>query len=574
MIDLPPMWVSQREGFESFYEAKARGQRRLCLFSPTGGGKTRIGGEISKTEIQAGKRVAWYTNRKLLLEQTAAVFQSFSITSGIRAAGNPEALHHAFQICSVQTEARRARRSDWNLHEADLAIFDEAHAMKGENVQKIQEQHIEKGAMILGLSASPVDLADYYDELIIAGRVSELIERGNLVKAIHYGPDEPDLTVIDNAKRKKKVDLFNWSPDPAGEDFSEAQQRKVMGSVDKGMQPDKRLVTLYGRVYGEWCRLNPERKPTLLFAPGVNESVWFMTRFADMGIRAAHIDGDNIAINEPKSKSIDWLDANTSNRAQLIEDVKSGRIVVLCNRFVLREGIDLPEASHIIIATIFGALTSYIQTGGRGMRCFPGKEHLIVQDHGGNWWRHGSFNEDRPWDLSFTNHIHAGLRADSFREKRQREPRRCPKCAMIRIGLSCPCGYTLDPQTGVKARPVITTDGRMIELQGDIYKPRRRLERADTVRNWTSVFCALYSAKGGTLTFRQAEGWFAQKFYHYPPLGLALMPREPVDWYRPISEVPTDRLNGAFDGTLPGWINSFRDKRDAKLQTEPTKHNA
>src|SRR5690606_19790965 len=114
-----------------------------------------------------------------------------------------------------------------------------------------------------------------------------------------------------------------------------------------------------------WCELNPDRLPTILFAPGVKESIWFAEQFHSKGIRAAHIDGDDI-----------WIDGEyyTSNH-QLREEIRkmseSGELPLVTNRFVLREGIDWPFLAHGIFATVFGSLASYLQSGGRLLRNHP-----------------------------------------------------------------------------------------------------------------------------------------------------------------------------------------------------------
>ena len=50
---------------------------------------------------------------------------------------------------------------------------------------------------------------------------------------------------------------------------------------------------MFGRVLDHWRKLNPDGRPTILFAPGVAESIWFVDEFARNGIRAAHIDGED-----------------------------------------------------------------------------------------------------------------------------------------------------------------------------------------------------------------------------------------------------------------------------------------
>lgn len=366
-MTLPALWPHQSQGIEDYFNALIEGHRRICLTSPTGGGKSRTVAEIIRRYLQQGKKVAWHTNRKMLLEQTAVVLDDYGITAGKRAAGHFAELHHNLQLCSVQSERSRTLKSaKWELHEADLAIFDEAHLHCNDTAARLILQYLDRGAVILGVTATPIDMGDFYDHLIVAGMNSELRACGALVKAEHYGPDEPDL---------KQIGRFEL-----GEDVSEAKNKKLMGSVDENNKPDDKICALFGRVIDWWRDLNPcGGKRTLGFAPGVRESLWFAMQFHECGIPSAHIDGEDVWVDGELHRS------NKTLREEVIRDFRKGIIKTLWNRFVLREGIDIPEVQHMILACVIGSLQSYIQIGGRGLRAcnYTNKDRCIIQDHGG-----------------------------------------------------------------------------------------------------------------------------------------------------------------------------------------------
>ena len=90
-----------------------------------------------------------------------------------------------------------------------------------------------------------------YDHLIIAGTNSELRECGALVPAVHWGAGEPDT---------KNIKKTAW-------EYTENDVRKVM-----------QVQRIIGRVL-EWLnKLNPEHKPTILFAPATCAGTAVMTR--------------------------------------------------------------------------------------------------------------------------------------------------------------------------------------------------------------------------------------------------------------------------------------------------------
>lgn len=213
---------------------------------------------------------------------------------------------------------------------------------------------------------------------------------------------------------------------------------------------------------------------------------------------------------------------------------RKGSVTVMGN---CREGLDIPPLAHGILATVFGSLSSYIQSAGRLLRVSPGKEYAILCDHGGNWHRHGSVNADREWVLGMSNRMAVGERHERLREKKEPEPIACPKCHAIRLsGNQCPrCGYTYEG----RSRIVVQVNGRLHETQGEIYKARKIRVKENTADRWNRFY---HSQKRAGRTFNQAYAWFYHEEHYWPPRDLPLMPKAPADWYSKISEVPMSRL--------------------------------
>ena len=499
-------WPHQDRALAETTAAIEAGERRICVTSPTGGGKTKMLVDMIEWAAGRNQRVALYTNRRMLLDQTRAVLEKHGIYPGMRASGYESALLRDVQLCMTQTEGSQVLvKESRNLHSAALVLIDEAHLQAGGRMEEIAGRHIADGAAIVGYTATPLDLGNMYDRLIQAGTTSELRECGALVPCMTYGPDEPDTRHI---KRQ------------ATGEFSEGDIRKVIMTQH-----------IFGRVFDWWKKLNPDALPALLFAPGVKESLWFAQEFAKQGVRAAHIDGEDV-----------WLDGELHRsepeaRAEVMRQHRDGELAIVCNRFVLREGIDAPWVYHGIFATVFGGLASYLQSGGRLLRAYAGMDHVILQDHGGAWWRHGSLNEDRAWELGDTNYVTTELREERMREKKEREPIVCPKCAAVRrSGRTCmKCGF----QHEKSVRMVVQRDGQLRAREGDILQPRRVRREPDTQKIWEQTY---YRMKRAGMTFRQAEGLFFYEQHYWPPRELPLMPREPLDWFRKVNEVPKERL--------------------------------
>jgi superfamily II DNA or RNA helicase len=334
--------------------------------------------------------------------------------------------------------------------------------------------------------------------------------------------DEPDMK---NVKRYA-----------IGEDLTEDDNRKVI------MVPG-----IHARVVEWFRRLNPHALPSIGFAPGVPESVGFAEAFEKAGIPAAHIDGERIWVRGVETAS------TPDNRAELLEMSRAGKVRVVWCRFVLREGIDMPWLCHGILATVFGSIQSYLQSGGRLLRSYPTLRQVTVQDHGGNWWRHGSLNADRRWKLTDTARSVAAeylfaVSGDSETAPTEPEPFRCSNCTAIlslRTGidrktftLRCPqCGHTMDFRR--RSRPVIQADGELVLHEGAAVRPRVVDRKPDTQRKWEAVY---WRCRKKGKTFTQAYGLFCHENGYYPPKTLPHMPRQQWQWHLPIHRVPMSDL--------------------------------
>lgn len=498
------LWPHQSTSIRSVHEAIADGHRRVCLTIPTGGGKTRVACELVRDWLVAGFRVSLYTNRKMLVEQLSEVLKKFGLHHGIRAAGHDDDREHPLQISSVQTEASRVlKRRTWQLHQAERVLLDECHINSGDMAQQLMAKHLEIGGSFVGLTATPLGIGHMFDHLIVGATNSELRRCGALIPAIHYGPDEPDT---------KSIKKDTW-------ELTEKDIRRIM-----------KVQFVWGRVLHWFNLLNPEHKPTILFAPGVAESVWFAEEFTKHGIPAAHIDGEKCWYKG------EFHESHKEVRKEILAKSKSGEITVLCNRFVLREGIDCPWLAHGIFATIFGSLQSYLQSGGRLLRSHPGMETVTIQDHGGNWWRHGNINADRVWELGDTEAKVQGRRADRLRDKPETSPARCPQCGKILATMKCSCGFSFTK----RSRPVIGIDGTIREHTGNFYQPRRIAQDPTLQELWKKMY---FRSRTAGRTFRAAAALFAKENnWQYPNPDWPFYPRNQDDMYRKVNDVPREEL--------------------------------
>jgi superfamily II DNA or RNA helicase len=500
----PPqeLWPSQRLALEQLYPNLDPGSAH-CVTSPCGGGKTEIQFELLKLGLPS----VLYTHRKMLLDQTAERLRYTGLPFGIRAAGYPDDRDQPIQLASIQTDdSRSMKRNKWALHQAQLVLVDEAHTVKGEQATRILREYRERGAAVVGFTATPLDIGHIYDDLIVAGTNSDLRDQGAIIPAKHFAPDEPDTRHV----KRVKTGEYKY------------------GDVTKIIMTH----SIFGRVLDHWLKHNPEQRPTILFAPGVKESLWFAEQLTAKGIVSAHIDGDNVWLMGKMYKS----DKEARDAVRTMSE--SGDIKIVCNRFVMREGISWNHLYCGIFATMFGALTSYIQSGGRLLRAHPDMDHVVVIDHGGNWHRHGSLNDNRQWDLNVTDYMVCETREAALRNKDLPEPIVCPVCHYIRLsGSKCMnCGH----EHTTKARIVVQHDGSLKEVTGDIYKPRRHDRRPGLQERMERYY---HRFRKTDRTFNQLTALYAyENYWAYPPENAPYLPLDPLDFFRKVKDVPREKL--------------------------------
>lgn len=545
-------WPHQLRAVEETHARRAAGSRRVVVASPTGMGKTWIAERLVRDELAEGGKALLYTGRRMMLEQLQRDFSEAGVPFAVRAAGYM-AEAFPFQIASLPTDRTRSKKDDYEDFPATLVLVDEGHLHAARHAQRVLGRHLARGACVVYLTATPVNMGGVADALVQAGTVSEGRACGALVRALHYGPDEPALA----HHHKTLTGLLG---------LSENAVTAAMGRVTGGA-PDRKLTCLFGRVLEWFDKLNPLRKPTILFAPGVPESRWFAEEFMRRGITAAHVDGEEVTINGATYES------SKEAREEVRRGSEAGHVQVVCNRFVLREGVNYPWLAHGIFATVFDSVQSYLQAGGRLLRSHPGVGTVCVQDHGGNWWRHGSLNEDRIWSLDHSSRVLAGVREDGYREPKDkappeaREPFLCPACrAVVRSRTCAGCGHKFGHEE--RFREVAQANGTLVKVTGKMFRPHPAQLEADTAAKWKTMYFRMRNAKKPK-TFNQAVIFFAHEYGYRPPRDLPYMPRDAYDWYRPLKAVAYARLVPDPDlkpGDKPGDRRGTRKRKPAKQE--------
>lgn len=423
--------------------------------------------DLIVSAVAKGHSVILYTHRRMLFEQLLDRLRASGISPCTRAPHYSDLEYSPVCLAMIQTDYARSFKSNKiDPFDAQVVIVDECHADKGQRMLTINEHYDSRGATIVGLSATPTSVGHLYDDIVYAGRCSDLLKCGLHLPVEMYAPSEPDLERVHMTRGEYKA-----------------------SDLESRFQPH----VICGSVVETYNDLNPDRRPTILFAPSVPGSRHISESLNRAGLTVAHLDGNNALMPDGTE-----IKSSRSIRDDLIAQLLNSDIDMISNRFVLREGIDIPELYFGILCTTFG-LTSYIQACGRLLRAHPSLDHVRIADHGGNYWRHGYVNDDREWDI---NEGQVRQPSSSSGDEDDVKGWRCPNCFHVdkHKGSCSKCGMVIKKH--VRA---------VRQLNGKLRLIHPKQKRGKTLQSeWDKYYYPIKNART-RMPFWVFADWFTEK---------------------------------------------------------------
>lgn len=327
------------------------GCRRVILCSPTGSGKTVMFCLCIDTALRKkpDARVLLIAHREELIEQISAQLEDLGRVHSVLVQNDPRFIPgHQLQVASIATLVRREEELKRSY---DLIVIDEAHHTPAAMYRKV----LKLSPFVIGATATPYrldgrPLGDYYDGLVIAAQVKELIGLGYLAKPAQHTRAAPDLTGVE----EKDGDY-------------------VPSSLAERMAKPE----LVAQVIQEWNE-KARGKRTIVYSVVIDHGAMLLEAFRSAGANAEMITGETAK----------------GERKRIVADFREGRLDVLVNCMVFVEGFDVPECEAIVLARPTKSRGLWKQMCGRGLRPAPGKSECLLLDHAGLYSVHGSIVAD------------------------------------------------------------------------------------------------------------------------------------------------------------------------------------
>lgn len=313
----------------------------------TGLGKTAIFTSLLHDVLTPGKRGLVLAHRKELIDQPVermiSYYPDWFGKIGVVMAERNET-GYPLTVATVQTLTASPKRLD-QIGPVDYLVVDECHHNTDKNtyskiLTRLKDANPEMRH--LGVTATPIradsdGMGGVYQKESFHFPIGWAVKNNFLVN-IRW-------LAIEAAISLEGVKVIHG-------DF----QRSALGRVYETPE----LLELVVRSYLEYA----SDRQAIAFTVTVDGAHRLAEAFRAAGVSASSADGET-------EKHL---------RAQILDDFSNGRTQVLCNVGLYTEGLDVPQASCILMARPTRSDGLYVQCMGRALRLYPGKEDALILD--------------------------------------------------------------------------------------------------------------------------------------------------------------------------------------------------
>ena len=311
--------------------------RSVMVQMPTGTGKTHLLAAIVREFLRgSGSRVWIVAHRRELVDQIEETVSRHGMSKE----------DGRVRVMSIQWLSRNRKHMD---EEPDLIVIDEAHHALAETYRILWENYPE--ARKLGMTATPCRLngkgfTDLFDSLIASWTVAEFIGKGWL-SSFDY------VSIRANSREQRLIDSLKKRG--ADGDYQVKEMNEVLNRE-----------TSIGRLY-ESVERYARGKKGIVYAVSIAHARRIAACYSAHGLEAVAIDSRTPA----------------SERRELVEDFRRGKVKVLVNVDIFSEGFDCPDVEFVQLARPTLSLAKYLQQVGRGLRRSADKASCMLIDNVG-----------------------------------------------------------------------------------------------------------------------------------------------------------------------------------------------
>ena len=409
--------------------------RSVMVQMPTGTGKTHLLAAIVREFLRgSGSRVWIVAHRRELVDQIEETVSRHGMSKE----------DGRVRVMSIQWLSRNRKSMD---EEPDLIVIDEAHHALAETYRILWENYPE--ARKLGMTATPCRLngkgfTDLFDSLIASWTVAEFIGKGWL-SSFDY------VSIRANSKEQRLIDSLKKRG--ADGDYQVKEMNEVLNRE-----------TSIGRLY-ESVERYARGKKGIVYAVSIAHARRIAACYSAHGLEAVAIDSRTPA----------------SERRELVEDFRRGKVKVLVNVDIFSEGFDCPDVEFVQLARPTLSLAKYLQQVGRGLRKSGDKESCMLIDNVGLHRIFGLPVRERDWEAMFEGRI----LGDTFSRKRAEN------------GLSVACSL-LEEGRREEEWEMVMTHGQLLDAIRN-----RNLSDQEEGRNALSVLKAFHDRCSGLWGLRR-----------------------------------------------------------------------
>ena len=329
--------------------------RNVMVQMPTGTGKTHLLAAIVREFLRgSGSRVWIVAHRRELVDQIEETVSRHGMSKE----------DGRVRVMSIQWLSRN--RKDM-YEEPDLIVIDEAHHALAETYRILWEKYPE--ARKLGMTATPCRLngkgfTDLFNSLITSWTVAEFIGKGWL-SSFDY------VSIRANSREQRLIDSLKKRG--ADGDYQVKEMNEVLNRE-----------TSISRLY-ESVERYAHGKKGIVYAVSIAHARRIAACYSAHGLESVAIDSRTPA----------------SERKELVDDFRRGKVKVLVNVDIFSEGFDCPDVEFVQLARPTLSLAKYLQQVGRGLRRSANKESCMLIDNVGLYRIFGLPARNHDWAAMF-----------------------------------------------------------------------------------------------------------------------------------------------------------------------------